>query len=193
MKTPVKVQFSAGAAALAVATFGLAALAFAADTPSALAGEMKPYQGWLMFPPITGADGASYSVRHDNVGGVGLRRAIEVGALAPVFDPVSMTLTLTRFEEGVITYPNGDTLWDTGKIVLVFQVEWRDGRPTPTLLLGGTAEAEFIDGTGRFEGAHGWGKIEVWFDEPLDLATAEPFRMPFEGMISTVGSLKGTK
>ncbi len=157
----------------------IAALAVA--TASSLGGEMKPYKGWTMFPPITGPDGASYNVRHDNVGGMGLRRGVRLGALPPVVDPVNRTVTATVFEQGVLTYPNGDTLTDSNRVVIVAGF---DG-----LVRSGTVDGVITGGTGRLEGAHGWAYLEATFDPPIDLATVEPFRLPFEGMISTVGSL----
>ncbi len=164
---------------------GLATATLVLLTASALGGDMKPYKGWIVFPPTTGADGASYSVRHDDIGGVGHRRAVDVGALPPVVDPVHKTVTLTLFEEGVITYPDGSTITDSATIVLVLGL--LDGK-----LYGGSAESVITGGTGRFKGAHGWGNVivEGSFEPPFDLATGEPFRMPFEGMISTVGSLQ---
>ncbi len=164
---------------------GLATAALALLTASALGGDMKPYKGWLIFPPTTGADGASYSVRHDDIGGMGLRRAVDVPPfLPPVVDPVTRTVTLTIFEQGVITYPDGSTITDSATVVLVLGF---DGK-----LYGGSAESVITGGTGRFQGAHGWGSVivEGSFEPPFDLATGEPFRMPFEGMISTVGSLR---
>ena len=159
---------------------GLAITVLALNTPSALGGDMKPYKGWVVFPPATGADGASYSVRHDDIGGVGLRRAETVG-YSEEYDWENLTVTMTIAEEGVITYPNGDTIRDSAIIVLVFGF---DG-----LYHGGRVDALITGGTVRFEGAYGWGKMEGWYDPPIDLANTEPFRLPFEGMISTVGSL----
>ncbi len=167
---------------LSVLRLTIAALAVA--TASVLGGEMKPYKGWTMFPPTTGPDGASYNVRCDNVGGMGVRRAVRVGALPPVVDPANKTVTLTAFEEGVLTYPNGDTLTDSLTVVLVVGF---DG-----LVRGGTVDGVITGGTGRLEGAYGWARVEATFNPPLDLATVEPFRLPFEGMISTVGSLQRT-
>ncbi len=166
-----------------VSLLGLAVATLALISPSALGGEMKPYQGWIIFPPTTGADGASYSVRHDNIGGVGLRRAVGV-PISAVFNKDG-TMTLTISEQGVITYPNGDTITDSATVVLVVSPDMR-------LLYGGSADSVITGGTGRFEGAHGWGSVivEGAFEPPFDLATGEPFRMPFQGMISTVGSLK---
>ncbi len=168
--------------------FGMAVTAFGLCL-SSLAGDMKPYKGWIIFPPTTGADGTSSSVRHDNIGGVGLRQAVDVPPfLPPVIDPVNGTVTVTMFEEGVITYPDGSTITDAATVVLVFRLP-AAGSP-PTVLVGGSAESVITGGTGRFKGAHGWGNVIVEGLLPFDLATGEPFRMPFEGMISTVGSLK---
>ncbi len=164
---------------------GLAAAVVALSAPPTPGGDMKPYKGWIVFPPTTGADGASYSVRHDDIGGVGHRRAVDVPPfLPPVVDPVKRTVTLTVFEEGVITYPDGSTITDTATVVLLLGF---DGK-----LYGGSAESVITGGTGRFQGAHGWGNViaEGSFEPPFDLATGEPFRMPFEGAISTVGSLR---
>ncbi len=163
----------------------LASAALAASTVPSLGDEMKPYKGWIMFPPTTGADGASYSVRHDNIGGVGLRRAVDVPPFLPPVNNGDGTFTLTLYEEGVITYPDGSTIMDKATIVLVLSP---DGR----WLYGGSAESVITGGTGRFEGAHGWGNVIVAgsFEPPFDLVNGEPFRMPFEGMISTVGALQ---
>ncbi len=163
---------------LALATLGLGG-------PSGHIDDMKPYRGWLIFPPTTGADGASYSVRHDNIGGVGLRRAVDVPPVVPpVVDLAKGTVTLTFHEEGVITYPDGSTIEDSATVVLVVSLDMR-------LLYGGSADSVITGGTGRFEGAYGWGNvITQGLVFPFDLVSGEPFRMPFKGMISTVGSLK---
>ncbi len=168
---------------------GLVITILAFHAPSTLGGDMKPYRGWLMFPPSTGPDGASYSLRHDDIGGVGLRRAEGI-QLPPVIDPVNRKVTLTILEEGVITYPDGSTITDTATIVLVIGLG-ENGLPN-NLLYGGSADSAITGGTGRFEGASGWGHVilEGLFEEPFNLATGKPFRMPFEGMISTVGSLR---
>ncbi len=160
----------------------LALGALAAPAASTLGGEMKPYKGWTMFPSTTGPDGASYNVRCDNVGGMGVRRAVRTGGLPPVVDPVNQTITLTAYEQGVLTYPNDDTLTDSLTVVLVVGF---DG-----LLRAGTVEGVITGGTGRLEGAYGWAHLEATFDPPIDLATVEPFRLQFEGMISTVGPLQ---
>ncbi len=160
----------------------LAIAALAVSTTSASGRDMKPYKGWSMFPSTTGPDGASYNVRCDNVGGMGVRRAVRTGGLPPVVDPVNQTITLTAYEQGVLTYPNDDTLTDSLTVVLVVGF---DG-----LLRGGTVDGVITGGTGRLEGAYGWAHLEVTFDPSIDLATVEPFRLPFEGMISTVGSLQ---
>lgn len=166
---------------------GLAFTILSLYAPSATGGDLKPYKGWLIFPPTPGTDGASYSVRHDNIGGVGLRRSVDVGMLPPVFNSDG-TMTLTLFEEGVITYPNGDTITDKATVVLVASLDMR-------FLYGGSCEAKITGGTGRFQGATGWGRmiVEGSFVPPYDMASGIPFRMDFEGMISTVGSLQRRK
>ena len=172
-----------------VSLLGLSVATLALISPSALGREMKPYKGWIIFPPTTGEDGTSYSVRHDNVGGVGQRRAVDVPPfLPPAVDLVQKTVTLTLFEEGVITYPDGSTIMDSATVVLVFRLP-APGSP-PTLLVAGSAHSVITGGTGRFEGADGWGNVIVEGLLPFDLATGGPLRMPFEGMISTVGWLK---
>jgi hypothetical protein len=159
-----------------IGTLCLAVGILAASSTPALCGELKPCQGWSLFPPTTGADFASYSVRHDNIGGLGLRRAVTLGIQFP--DPFTMVI----HEAGVLTYPNGDQLFDDASITLYFSVEG--------LVLGGAGDVLITGGTGRFEDAEGWASIDVSFDPPLDLSDTEPFRIFFEGEVSTVGSLK---
>jgi hypothetical protein len=163
-----------------VSLLGLIVAMLATHTATVFGGELKPYKGWILFAPETGPDGASYSVRHDNIGGIGLRRAVTVGE--PVFEFGPGTVTMITQEEGVITYPNGDQIWDEATIVMVFDYSF--------FLLGGRVDASIVGGTGRFDGAYGWAWIDVTFDPPLDLENTEPFRMPVQGVISTVGSLK---
>jgi hypothetical protein len=139
---------------------------------AANAGSMKPYKGFIIFPP----DGDGYSLRHDNIGGIGIRQSWPLSIEFPDY------FTMIILEQGVITYSNGDQIFDEALITMYFN--------EAGLFLGGWVDAVIIGGTGRFDGAYGWAWLEMNLDPPLNLETMEPLRVPFLGEISTVGSLK---
>jgi len=161
---------------------GLALAALAVTTPSALGGDMKPYRGWVMFPP-TGApafqDGVNIFECWDNLGGRAIRVAQTTWDLPY---PDGDTWIVTVHQQGTFTYADGAQLLDDSTETLVFDATFQ--------LLGLSMEGTITGGTGRFEGASGWVSGEMWFEEPIDLATVEPFRAAIEGQVSTVGSLQ---
>ncbi len=159
---------------------GLAIAALAISTASTLAGDMKPYKGWSVFPPATPPGGTAVFECWDNLGGRGIQVA-QTTVDPPYAD--GNTLIVTIHLLGTITYAGGAQLFDDCTLKLVYDA-------TLQSVLGVSMEGTITGGTGRFEGASGWLGGEVWFEEPIDLATVEPFRVWIEGQVSTVGSIQ---
>ncbi len=163
---------------LSLLALALAALGVTAS--SALGGDMKPYKGFNMFPPATPPGGTAIFECWDNVGGRGIQ--VAQTTVDPPY-PDGNTWIVTIHMLGTITYAGGAQLFDDCTLKLVYDA-------TLQLALGVSMEGTATGGTGRFEGASGWVSGEVWFEEPIDLATVEPFRVWIEGQVSTVGSLQ---
>ncbi len=159
---------------------GLAIAILGLNSPSALGGTMKPYKGWTMFPPATPPGETGVFECWDNIGG----RAIQVAptTVDPPY-PDGDTWIVTIHMQGTITYADGAQLFDDCTLKLVYDAILQ-------FALGVSLDGTITGGTGRFEGASGWLSGEVWFEEPIDLATVEPFRVIVEGQVSTVGSLR---
>ncbi len=159
---------------------GLALAALAVTAPSALGGDLKPYKGWSMFPPAAPPGQTAIFECWDNLGG----RAIQV-APSTVDAPYAEgnTWIVTIHMQGIITYAGGAQLFDDCTLKLVYDATFQ-------FALGVSMEGTITGGTGRFEGASGWLSGEMWFEAPINLATVEPFRVPIEGQVSTVGSLQ---
>ncbi len=161
---------------------GLALAALAVTAPSALGGDLKPYKGWTMFPPAAPPGETAIFECWDNLGGRGIQVALTT-ADPPYADGNTWIVTIHML--GTITYAGGAQLFDDCTLKLVYDA-------TLQFALGVSVDGTITGGTGRFEGASGWLSGEVWFEEPIDLATVEPFRVLVEGQVSTVGSLRRT-
>ncbi len=171
-----------------VSLLGLAIAVLALNSPSALGGEMKPFRGWVMFPPAGPPDGITIAEYWDNVGGHATRVGQPTGPplVYPVdpADPASPVVMLL-YQVGTVTYPNGDQLFDECRVTVVLDATFQS-------VLGGSLDATITGGTGRLLGAQGWASV---VEGSVDLPVSWPMepgsvRQWFAGEISTVGSLQ---
>ncbi len=159
---------------------GLAIATLAVTTPSAPTTDMKPYKGWVLFPPVTAPDGTATMQVWDNIGGYAIQVATPTWS-PPVADGETWIVVVHML--GTITYGDGSQLFDDCTVTVVYD-------QTFLFALRATMEGTITGGTGRFEGASGSLSGDEWFEEPINLATGEQVRTRVEGRVSTVGSLR---
>jgi N-acetylneuraminic acid mutarotase len=157
--------------------------------------DMKPYSGWLLFPPSVSPDGTTETtVFCDSIGGLGTRVA-PAGTYGPVAaDPQAGTLTMTRYQPGTIIHTNGDQLFEESTITLIYELVVQGTNALPGRLLGGTVDSTITGGSGGLRLARGWMHLQESFSPPLDLTTlTAPIQLSFTGEIETFGPGSWTK
>jgi hypothetical protein len=166
----------------------IAALATSTGAP-VNAGEhdsvVQPYTGTILFPPIITTDMRMVAVHNQNIGGLGLRETLtEVPDASVEFAPDFSSYTVTVRGTGVVTFLNGEKLFDAIVMTLQYVPAGDPMSPLDDLLVGGTGLVTITGGTGKYKHASGYATLTATFAAPVNISNLVPFWIPFTGQIS---------